>query len=162
MTIGTRKSPAEARTSINAVLSATGRPRFSLSSRRRESISSHNWMTQCIQVWVEIFTQFTAAREHFVPQLDALRLSQIQVGDGANIALQELAARRQVEAFERISKKLEIGILNWQTRRHGGTGAGHSGWLPNLCLFPAGCGERTNSRSQEEQVAAHSYHGCAA
>jgi hypothetical protein len=49
------------------------------------------------------------------------------MGDGANIALQELAARRQVEAFERIREKLEIRILNWQTRRHGGTGAGHAG-----------------------------------
>ena len=44
MTIGTRKSPADARTSMSAVLRATGRPRFSLSSRRRRSISSHNWM----------------------------------------------------------------------------------------------------------------------
>jgi len=68
----------------------------------------------------EIFTQFRGGARAFVPQLDALGLSQIQVCDGANIALQELAARRQVEALECVSKKLEIGI---STGRRGGTGA---------------------------------------
>src|SRR6266436_5513972 len=48
------------------------------------------------------------------------------MGDGANIALQELAARRQVEAFERVGEKLEIRILNC---RRGGTGAPGLGML---------------------------------
>jgi len=35
-----------------------------------------------------------------------------------------MAACRQIEAFERVSKKLEIGILYWQTNGHRAPGLG--------------------------------------
>src|SRR4029077_10919895 len=41
----------------------------------------------------KIFTQLASTKEHFVPQLDALALAQIEVSDSANVALKELSPR---------------------------------------------------------------------
>ena len=63
----------------------------------------------------EVLAQLAAADQHFVPQLDALILAQIEMSGGAKIALQKLTARRDVQPFERFRKQLEIRILDGQT-----------------------------------------------
>src|SRR6266568_2927587 len=75
-----------------------------------------------------------AARERFVPYLDALRLAQLDVTDRAQEALKKLSACRQVKALERVRKQLEIRSLDRQTRGRKGAGAGHIWNKPNLCL----------------------------
>ena len=44
----------------------------------------------------EKFGEFAAAREHFVPKLDALGLAQIEVSGRAKVTLEKLTARREV------------------------------------------------------------------
>ena len=81
-----------------------------------------------------LFAQFTAAREHVIPNLHTFGFAQIKVSDCAEIPLQELAARRLIKSIERVHKQLEIGILNRQARGRRGAGAGHSRYSPYLCL----------------------------
>ena len=53
-------------------------------------------------------------------------LAEIELRSGAEIALQKVTARRNIHAFERVRKQLEIRIFDGQTRGRWGTGAGHS------------------------------------
>ena len=73
----------------------------------------------------ELIREFAAAREHFLPQVQALRLAQIETRGGAKIALQELTARGNVHDVERVRKELEVGIFHGQTRGCRGSGTGH-------------------------------------
>jgi len=131
--MGTRKSPAEARTSIKAVLSATGRPRFSLS--------------------------YDGAKA-FRPQLDALRLSQIQVvmREYSVAGIGRAPASRGFRAYQQEARDRNPQLAD---EEDGGTGAGHSGGYLTSAYSRGVWGENEFSVS-EEQVAAHSYHGCAA
>src|SRR5690348_13081538 len=51
----------------------------------------------------EMIAKFAAAQEHVIPELQTLRFTKIEVGDGAEKPLQKLSARRSIQAFERIS-----------------------------------------------------------
>jgi hypothetical protein len=51
-----------------------------------------------------MLAQLAAAREHLVPELHTLVFAKIEVGYGAKVALEELATRRNIETFERVSK----------------------------------------------------------
>src|SRR5690242_3666484 len=51
----------------------------------------------------EMVAEFAAAQEHVIRELQTLRFTEIEVGDGAEIALEKLTARRSIQAFERIS-----------------------------------------------------------
>src|ERR1700687_2767954 len=70
-------------------------------------------------------SELAAAREHLIPNLYTLSFAQIEVSDRTEISLEKLAARRQIEAFERVCQQLEIGILNRQTQGGRGAGAGN-------------------------------------
>jgi len=61
----------------------------------RESGFQGNWTTEEI-------AEFAAARKHLIPNLYTLGFAQIDVSDRAEISLKELAARRQIEALERV------------------------------------------------------------
>ena len=74
----------------------------------------------------EVIAEFAAARKYFIPQLDTLRFLQVEVGDGADIALQELAARRDLKTIESICQQLEIRVFNRQTRGRYAARAGHT------------------------------------
>lgn len=69
--------------------------------RGREDIHQRGFQRD---LTAEILTEFTPALKHLVPQLDALVFLQIQVGDGTNVALQELSARGYIKTFERVGK----------------------------------------------------------
>jgi hypothetical protein len=43
--------------------------------------------------------------------LQTLALAEIEMRDGAQIALQELSSSREIESFERIGEELKIGIF---------------------------------------------------
>ena len=102
--------------------------------------------------------QVATTHEHLVPDLDTLRLRQLHVTDCAEEALEELATCGQVEALERIRKHLEVSVLDWQTRGHGATGAGHIRNKPDLCLSPRGLGQASGLfYSLVEQPRDHSY-----
>jgi hypothetical protein len=47
--------------------------------------------------------ELAAACEHLIPNLHTLSFMQIEVSDRTEISLKELAARGQIEAFERVS-----------------------------------------------------------
>jgi hypothetical protein len=49
-----------------------------------------------------VFAEFAAARKHLIPELHTLALAQIEMSDRAEIALQELPARRQIKILEGI------------------------------------------------------------
>src|ERR1700756_1393012 len=97
-------------------------------------------------------------REHFIPDLNALRFAQLDVADRPQEALQKLSACRQVYTLERVCKQLEIRILNRQTRGRKGAGAGHIRNKPNLCLSPRGLGLACKLfYNSLEQPRGHSY-----
>ncbi len=73
----------------------------------------------------ELVREFTASREHFLPELQALRFAKIQKRGGTEIALQKLAARGNVHDIERVGEKLEVGVFPGQTRGRRGSGTGH-------------------------------------
>ena len=85
--------------------------------------------------------ELATACEHVIPDLQTLGFAQIQMSDHAEVSLEKLTTRRQIESIERIDKQLEIGILNRHARGHRGAGAGHIRYGPNLCLSPRGLGK---------------------
>jgi len=46
--------------------------------------------------------ELAAARKHLIPDLQTLGFTQIEVSDRTEVSLEELAARRQIETFERV------------------------------------------------------------
>src|SRR4029077_15609189 len=88
-----------------------------------------------------MFAEFPAPGEHLIPKLHTLSFPKIEMRDSFEIPLEKLAARRNVEAFERVGKQLEIGIFNWQTRGRGCAGAGHIRYTPDFSLSPRGLGK---------------------
>src|SRR5271157_3107843 len=86
---------------------------------------------------LHMLAEFTAQREHLIPELHALGFAKVEVGDGTEVALEELATRRYIQAFERVGKQLEIRILNRQTRGRRGAGTGHIRYTPELA-YPRG------------------------
>lgn len=90
-----------------------------------------------------MLAQLTATREHFIPELNALRFAKIKMSDGAEVTLEKLTARRNIQAFERVCKQLEIRVFNRQTRGRWGAGAGHIRFTPSIKPIPAGFGEST-------------------
>ena len=60
----------------------------------------------------EMLVEVPAMRQGVIPELSALVLRKIDVGDYFEIALEELSARRKIQAFERVGQQLEIGVLN--------------------------------------------------
>src|SRR6266849_5450848 len=110
-----------------------------------------------------LIRQAATPNEHFIPDLDALRLRQLNVSDGAKEALKELSARGQVETLERIRKQLEIRVLDRQTRGRQSAGAGHI--RNNLTsAYPRGVWGKHIKLfySQSEQPRGHSYWSLAA
>src|SRR5580700_1208290 len=83
-----------------------------------------------------MLAEFAATREHLIPESHTLSFAKIKMGYGVKVALEELAARRNLKTFERVSKQLEIGILNRQTRGRGCAGAGHIRYTPDFSLSP--------------------------
>ncbi len=90
---------------------------------------------------LHMLAEFAATSEHLIPEFDTLRLLKIEVGDGAEVALEKLATRGYVKAFERVRKQLEIRIFNRQTRGRRGAGAGHNRYTPDFSLSPRGLGK---------------------
>src|SRR4029077_1964981 len=88
-----------------------------------------------------MLAEFPAPGEHLIPELHTLSFPKIEVRDSFEIPLEKLAARRNVKAFERVGKQLEIGIFNWQTRGRGCAGAGHIRYTPDFSLSPRGLGK---------------------
>ena len=84
-----------------------------------------------------MLAEFAATGEHVIPELYTLSFAKIEVSYGTEVALEELATRRCIQAFERISKQLEIRILNRQTRGRRGAGTGHIRYTPDLA-YPRG------------------------
>ena len=85
--------------------------------------------------------ELATASEHVIPDLQTLGFAQIQMSDHAEVSLEKLTTRRQIESIERIDKQLEIGILNRHARGRRDAGAGHIRYGPNLCLSPRGLGK---------------------
>jgi len=85
--------------------------------------------------------KLATASEHVIPDLQTLGFAQIQMSDHAEVSLEKLTTRRQIESIERIDKQLEIRILNRHARGRRGAGAGHIRYGPNLCLSPRGLGK---------------------
>src|SRR5580658_2430918 len=88
-----------------------------------------------------MLAEFAATHEHLIPELYTLSFAKIEVRDSAEVTLEELAARRNIKAFERVSKQLEVRILNRQARGRRGAGAGHIRYTPDFSLSPRGLGK---------------------
>jgi len=101
--------------------------------------------------------EFAPASQYLVPELQRLRLAEVQVSCGAKISLEKLTAGRLLQSLESVGQKLEVGIFQRRTRGHWGTGAGHSWVFPTICLSPRGWGKaQSENRRTREQLGGHS------
>src|SRR6516162_2393352 len=64
----------------------------------------------------KLLGELSASCKHLFPELQALGFVQVQVRDGAKVALEKLAARRNLQPFEHFCKELEISFFSRQTR----------------------------------------------
>ena len=88
----------------------------------------------------EMFGKIATTDESFIPQLKALAFAQLEMGDGAKIALEKLTASGQIQIFKSIRQQVEKGILDRQTGGRWSAGAGHIRSTP-AGISPRGMGK---------------------